>query len=778
MSTPNAARGARFTLLAMFVILVGGAVLGGSPTGLYSMVLGALFGASTGTVVPHPAPTSQGASDYAPSAGAAGCSGNPVAVWTREDPGGGMILQVGNDAPVFLATCGGATPCFKEQWAPCVAVRSDGRFALVWANAENPNYGLTSFDIALRVFDADGSSLASPVIVADTAGIDERSPAVAFDDTGAIIVTWVEESTCPDDRPFRIGAKGYAFAWDDVAGVGEVNATTPRLLVDGAYYSDDWHPLELGDAHPSVAISRSADPDFAGRFVVCWNAARQPNDTEIGVRASVLQAGGVTIGPEFRVNQVSGLGMDARLSRSAQHAVAYSPLEEIVVTWTLASAADPSLDGVYLTRLPADYPDSMPIPFEPGDINFDGEVNGLDIQSMMDTIADDPCAPPQRMLASDLHGNGTVDSRDTAALPALLVGGPLALEAALEDCDGNGNPDSYDLKLGLASDCNKNFVLDACDIAGGISLDIDGNGVPDECQIDCDKNGEPDSWQIAQGYAFDCNQDGIPDHCQIDCNGNGIPDDCDLDPTDPDGDGFYSMDCDANGMPDECDPDCNLNDIPDACDIASGTSQDCNENGIPDTCDLSRKLANSEDCNENGIPDECDIANGTSLDCNVNLLPDECEIDKDSAAPGGPYYCWPTLFTCDPDCNDNGIPDKCDIASGTSQDVDMNSIPDECAASAQQPGYGMADADLMGGGTLTDAQANQPTPGGYSNNVVGPPLTEEEAWEAFYNWAFEQDWTGQSWSDRFRLTANKLEELGLPLNNPWGVAHAEEEEQP
>ncbi len=37
-----------------------------------------------------------------------------------------------------------------------------------------------------------------------------------------------------------------------------------------------------------------------------------------------------------------------------------------------------------------------------------------------------------------------------------------------------------------------------------------------------------------------------------DCNDNGVQDDCDIDPTDPDGDGEVSPDINGNGIPDEC----------------------------------------------------------------------------------------------------------------------------------------------------------------------------------------------------------------------------------
>lgn len=43
----------------------------------------------------------------------------------------------------------------------------------------------------------------------------------------------------------------------------------------------------------------------------------------------------------------------------------------------------------------------------------------------------------------------------------------------------------------------------------------------------------------------------------------------------------------------------------------------------------------------------------------------------------------PTLFRCtplpgEPDCNGNGLRDLCDVASGSSEDVNQNGIPDEC----------------------------------------------------------------------------------------------------
>ena len=116
--------------------------------------------------------------------------------------------------------------------------------------------------------------------------------------------------------------------------------------------------------------------------------------------------------------------------------------------------------------------------------------------------------------------------------------------------------------------------------------------------------------------------------------------------------------------------DCNNNGTPDPDDISKGTSLDCDANNVPDDCE--------PDCNGNGQADLCDIADGVSGDCNENLRPDACEIDQNSPAQGGPFYCAVATNSCDPDCNVNGVLDVCDINSETSEDCDINGVPDEC----------------------------------------------------------------------------------------------------
>jgi len=57
------------------------------------------------------------------------------------------------------------------------------------------------------------------------------------------------------------------------------------------------------------------------------------------------------------------------------------------------------------------------------------------------------------------------------------------LPAWVQDCNGNGVHDPFDIAWGSSLDCNENGIPDECDLAEGSSPDTDGNGVPDECEV-------------------------------------------------------------------------------------------------------------------------------------------------------------------------------------------------------------------------------------------------------------------------------------------------------
>ncbi|MHC4990781.1 MAG: hypothetical protein ACYTGC_07345, partial [Planctomycetota bacterium] len=43
------------------------------------------------------------------------------------------------------------------------------------------------------------------------------------------------------------------------------------------------------------------------------------------------------------------------------------------------------------------------------------------------------------------------------------------------------------------------------------------NGTPLDCGNDCNGNGQPDTWEILLGEVEDCDFDGIPDECSLCC---------------------------------------------------------------------------------------------------------------------------------------------------------------------------------------------------------------------------------------------------------------------
>lgn len=283
-----------------------------------------------------------------------------------------------------------------------------------------------------------------------------------------------------------------------------------------------------------------------------------------------------------------------------------------------------------------------------GDLNDDGNVDGLDIQpftwcAVQPENGSIPCLCADFSGPNDGMPDGNVDIYDVPCFIQLLLTGTMSCSGPLPcgapqpeivDCNDNNIPDANDIAFGASLDCNRNGVPDECDLSSEFSTDVNSNGIPDECETDCDINTIPDEWEIAQDSSKDINANGILDICEPDCDANGRPDDYDV--------AHGAADCNANGVPDSCEWDCNSNGVPDDCDIDpldpdgdESVSEDCNENGIPDECDLARSILPSFDCNDNNVPDECDIASSTSEDANENGIPDECEREGRSMTEGG-----------------------------------------------------------------------------------------------------------------------------------------------
>ena len=229
----------------------------------------------------------------------------------------------------------------------------------------------------------------------------------------------------------------------------------------------------------------------------------------------------------------------------------------------------------------------------------------------------------------------------------------------------------FDLCQGIDSteppfitDCNSNGIEDYCEPD---FEDLNNNGLADICEdIDCDDDGIPDPIEIEKGSP-DTNQNGIPDECEPDCDGDGILDEIEIQEG-------SAIDLNGNGIDDECDPDCDQNGVPDFFQIEQGAF-DCNLDGILDSCEIAENPAldlNTNtvidscevDCNENGTFDFVDLLLGFSQDINKNSVPDECEdCDGDGI---------PDDLEGKADCDGNGLPDVCEVDEDCDNDGDIN----------------------------------------------------------------------------------------------------------
>lgn len=92
------------------------------------------------------------------------------------------------------------------------------------------------------------------------------------------------------------------------------------------------------------------------------------------------------------------------------------------------------------------------------------------------------------------------------------------------------------------------------------------------------------------------------------------------------------------------------------------------------------------DCNGNGIDDAEDISSGTSDDTNLDGIPDECQdcnnngtLDPVEIAGGLPDVDGNGIpDECEPDCNGNNQPDRWETWNNPALDEDGNFVPDVC----------------------------------------------------------------------------------------------------
>jgi len=450
----------------------------------------------------------------------------------------------------------------------------------------------------MQLFDTGGNKKGSEIFVNDTYSepdlSTQDSPAVAFEGQD-VVVCWEgpllrreppSSGSCSPTTPgntTNIYARRY-----------HLNLQTQRLEAVGAPLTVNndagFKPFGAADTRPkpSVAISKEGN----SRFIVAWTALNvTPSDPAFQqrVRAQYFE-GANPLGREFTINQDNSVGpggvnypVQRSLANSAQHTIAYGADGRVVCAWSTIyyddSPPEPNHDTerVYFTILPPTYGDYRALHDSgtgsgcKGDMNYDGAINGLDIQLFINVILGangHRChSYIENYWRADLVPDGTVDMNDLSCFVSALLAG--------QNCPYSGCTTEQGQPL---YDCDQNETDDRDEIAAAPGLDCNHNNFLDEC--------EPLVWQWTGIGASDCNANGVPDDCEsfVDCNSNGVLDSCEV---------YFGTAA-----------DCNHNGVPDSCDIAAGTALDCNHNGIPDSCDIATH--HSKDINRNHIPDECE----------------------------------------------------------------------------------------------------------------------------------------------------------------------------
>ena len=207
---------------------------------------------------------------------------------------GGMLLVIGAVVShTVLATDTGETE--PEVWVdgpadvklggdprtPDAAVDFRGRKIFVWSES----MGISSQEIALRIFDEENSSLVDPVQVNTLTLNTQDLPRVAVQADGSFLVIWQSaEPPNPEDNFERKLVRSRAYNADGSTNGGEQLFSTLQSL-------------QAGDISADVAALTG------GGYVVVWQSSQSNGtDSGISIQGRLVNADGTPNGSQFQVN--------------------------------------------------------------------------------------------------------------------------------------------------------------------------------------------------------------------------------------------------------------------------------------------------------------------------------------------------------------------------------------------------------------------------------------------------------------------------------------------
>src|SRR5262245_13246711 len=187
----------------------------------------------------------------------------------------------------------------NAQFDSDTATNAGGTSVVAWVDTFSP----TDHDIRAQRFNAFGTKI-GPEIVVSFSGLDESSPAVAIDDQGRFVVTWVQRLAGGDTNVVaqRFDANGIA-----MGGVIQVGAGTFR------------------ESAPDVAM------DISGNFVVSYTRNTNNNNPDVFAKrynnaGTLLNVVNVAVGPKAETNSSIAMTPDGRFAVAWQEA--FSPTDQ------------------------------------------------------------------------------------------------------------------------------------------------------------------------------------------------------------------------------------------------------------------------------------------------------------------------------------------------------------------------------------------------------------------------------------------------------------------
>jgi hypothetical protein len=421
--------------------------------------------------------------DQAGGAVASDPQGNFVVVWSSEDQDGDRGGVFGRRYAASGAPISGEfqinTRTQDGQYAATVAMAEDGRFVVVWRNANVAFRGIFG-----QRFDGDGSPLGEEFRV-DTPVPNGTSflPVVESDPEGAFVVVWHRYAVGGGGSPTGIFGRRFDSSGNPIGDDFQVNSyvtggqNAPDVMLEtegdfvvvwsatdfgtrrsifGQRYDAGGLPLGEEFRISLHTTSTERTPEVAstgdGGFVVVWE------HDNVGLFGQRFGSSGYPVGGEFQVNETPGaenpemssdaegnfvvvydrlrgrafapdgtpLGGEFPIKSSAARLVSYpmvafDAVGNFVVGWT---DADASLDGVFVRRFAG-----------PGlALSVDGTCPGP-------AIVDVSSAPPNSEVALVAAANTNGFTKGGALCPGtqFAIGEPFQLPPTFVIVDGNGN---------------------------------------------------------------------------------------------------------------------------------------------------------------------------------------------------------------------------------------------------------------------------------------------------------------------------------------------------